>query len=158
MKQTLTAMAVILLMLAASSNAPDLLMDWLMPDPPAETEQTFETVYVEPQAHTISREAEEITQEPEPELWTVTAYCACEKCCPGSADGLTASNRKPTEGITVAADPSIPFGTEVWIEGIGTRLVEDRGSAITGNHIDIYFASHDDARQFGVKQLEVRIK
>jgi len=153
---------VLLWALIACSNAPDLFADWLMPDPPTETEIIHETVSIEPQLMVISREADEIQSvietDPEPEIWTVTAYCACEKCCPGSADGLTASNRRPTEGITVAADPSIPFGTEIWIEGIGSRLVEDRGSAITGNHIDIYFADHEDAREFGIKHLKVRMK
>ena len=33
--------------------------------------------------------------------------------------------------------------------------VEDRGGAIQGNRIDIYFNTHEEALQWGVKYLEV---
>jgi 3D (Asp-Asp-Asp) domain-containing protein len=164
MKRAAVCIFVLLWALIACSNAPDLITNWLLPDPPEEQQLVEEMISIEPQLVAISREAERInyeaepTAEPESEIWTVTAYCACEKCCPGSADGLTASNRRPVEGVTVAADPSVPFGTEILIEGLGTRIVEDRGSAITGNHIDVYFADHETAKQFGVQYLKVSIK
>lgn len=41
---------------------------------------------------------------------TVTHYCTCSRCC-GKSDGITASGRKATPGISVAVDPSIiPLG------------------------------------------------
>jgi 3D (Asp-Asp-Asp) domain-containing protein len=35
--------------------------------------------------------------------------------------------------------------------------VQDRGGAITGNKIDIYFSSHQEALNFGRKTVEVTI-
>lgn len=94
--------------------------------------------------------------------FNVTAYCSCSKCCGVKSDpkyiGLTASGNYAKEGITIAADTDIlPMGTRVYIEGIGERVVQDTGSAINGYDIDLYFNSHEEAKIFGVKQLEVEI-
>lgn len=88
----------------------------------------------------------------------VTAYCACEVCCGESPDGITKSGDVATEGITVGADTNvIPMGTEIYIEGIGYRTVQDTGSGIQGNELDLYFNSHQEALDFGVQYLEVEI-
>lgn len=85
--------------------------------------------------------------------FTITAYCGCKKCSGGS--GKTASGTTPTEGRTIAADTSIlPFGTQVVIDGV-VYTVEDRGSGVTGNHIDIFFATHKKAMAFGKKTMKV---
>ena len=70
--------------------------------------------------------------EPPREVITVeaTAYCACEYCC-GKTDGITASGTKATAGRTIAADPSLPFGTVVVIDG-HEYVVEDRGGGVKG--------------------------
>lgn len=87
----------------------------------------------------------------------VTAYCGCSACC-GKSNGITASGTKATEGRTIAADTSkYPFGTELVIDG-KTYVVEDRGGAISGNRIDVYFNSHSEALQWGVRYCEVKIK
>jgi len=92
----------------------------------------------------------------------VTAYCPCSKCCGSSADGITASNHRIQAGDTfAAADRKYPFGTKMIIPGYDNgRLVEvlDRGGAITGNHIDVFFPTHEQARQWGVKYINVSIK
>ena len=75
-----------------------------------------------------------------------TAYC-CERyphICGGN--GVTASGTVPTPGTTIAADWSIlPAGTWVYIENVGLRRVEDTGSAIKGNRIDVAIDTHDNA-------------
>jgi 3D (Asp-Asp-Asp) domain-containing protein len=87
----------------------------------------------------------------------VSAYCACSKCT-GNTKGITASGAKVQEGVTVAADWSVlPVGTVIDIEGYGTRTVMDKGSAIKGNRLDIYFQKHADAINFGVQYLDVYI-
>ena len=87
----------------------------------------------------------------------ITAYCACKKCC-GKTNGITASGVKAREGITVAADTrKLPFGTNLYIDGVGERTVQDRGGAIKGNKIDIFFNSHQQALKFGVQYKEVFI-
>lgn len=99
-------------------------------------------------------ELPEIDLKPEIEslgLFTLTAYCPCSLCC-GKSDGITASGTTATEGRTIAADTSIlPFGTEVYING-QAYVVEDRGGAIEGNKLDIFFNDHEEALQFGVKK------
>ena len=87
-------------------------------------------------------------------VYKITAYCPCAHCC-GKSTGITASGTKATAGRTIAADTSVlPFGTEVVIDG-HTYTVEDRGGAIKSNKIDIFFNSHQEALNFGVKYIEV---
>lgn len=90
------------------------------------------------------------------EEYVITAYCPCVKCC-GKTDGITASGVKAIEGITIATDKSIPFGTKIYIDGVGERIVQDRGGAIKGNRIDLYFDSHQEALNFGRQTKKVTI-
>lgn len=64
----------------------------------------------------------------------LTTYC--DRCSPGN---VTASGRKPRVGRTIAAGRQWPFGTVVWIEGLGRRVVDDRGGAVH-SHFDVYVA------------------
>lgn len=90
-------------------------------------------------------------------IWAnVSAYCACIKCC-GKTDGITASGTKATAGKTIAAPKQYAFGTKIEIAGMGTYVVEDRGGAITGNKLDVYFDSHSEALKFGRRQLQIRV-
>ncbi|MFO7841479.1 MAG: 3D domain-containing protein [Fidelibacterota bacterium] len=106
----------------------------------------------------------------------VTAYCACQKCTGWKYNwlgrrvyaygpqkgkpkeiGLTASGTKACRGI-IAADTDIyPMGTIMFIEGYGFGRVEDRGSAIKGHHIDLFFKSHDRAMEWGNKIMKVKV-
>lgn len=110
---------------------------------------------------------EEQMQEAEPqETWKslgefkTTGYCKCEACCGVWSDeeATTASGEKATEGVTVAADTSVlPFGSIVRINGEEYE-VQDTGSAVNGNTIDIYYNEHADALAHGVQYAEVEIK
>ena len=88
----------------------------------------------------------------------VTAYCPCEKCCGRFADGITASGHviKPGDRF-VAASPEYTFGTCLIIPGYGKVLVEDRGGSITDGRLDVYFDTHQEALNWGVKILEVKL-
>lgn len=86
-------------------------------------------------------------------VYKLTAYCACTKCC-GKSDGITASGVRAVEGVTIATDSSFPFGTKLYIDG-REYTVQDRGGAIKGNKIDIYFDSHTACLNFGVQYKEV---
>ena len=83
----------------------------------------------------------------------LTGYCACVICC-GKTNGITASGRKAVANHTIAADRRFAFGTQMIINGI-VYTVDDRGGAITGNHIDIYFNTHAEALQFGRRTGDV---
>lgn len=85
----------------------------------------------------------------------IVYYCACEQCC-GKTNGTTASGAKAQDGITVAADTSVlPFGTKLYIEGVGERTVQDRGGAIKGNVIDVYVSSHNKIPSVGTFTTDV---
>ena len=88
---------------------------------------------------------------------TMTAYCACAKCCGKNAKGITASGTRPVEGRTVAASRSIPLGTRIHIEGIGWRIVEDRTAKRFDGRVDVYFRSHAEALRFGKQQRTIKI-
>jgi 3D (Asp-Asp-Asp) domain-containing protein len=95
-----------------------------------------------------------------PRRMLVTAYCPCRVCCGPNAAGITASGRHVSAngGKFVAADPALPFGTLLAIPGYNQgRPVEvlDRGGAIKGDHLDVYFPTHDEAKRWGKQWLMV---
>ena len=89
------------------------------------------------------------------QVYKITAYCSCAKCC-GKATGRTAMGTKATAGRTVAASGKFAFGTKLNING-HVYTVEDRGGAINGNKIDIYVNSHAEALAWGVRYLPVSV-
>ena len=88
--------------------------------------------------------------------FTATAYCGCAKCC-GKSTGRTASGTMATQGRTVAMPSSYKFGTKIEIQGMGNYVVEDRGGAIKGNRIDIFFSNHQSALNFGKRTINLRV-
>lgn len=91
----------------------------------------------------------------------VTAYCACTLCCGPNAQGLTASGKdvEYNNGQFVAADAKVfHFGQKLIIPGYaGNQPVEviDRGGAIKGNKLDLFFPTHEAALQWGRQHLDV---
>ncbi|MGI8750984.1 MAG: 3D domain-containing protein, partial [Acidimicrobiales bacterium] len=69
--------------------------------------------------------------------------------------GVTASGAM-TGPETVAVDPSvIPLGSTIHIQGVGTRVAQDTGGAITGHRLDIWEPSAAQCDAFGVETLQV---
>ncbi len=123
---------------------------------------------VEP-TQTLDIPAVEKQEEPEKEFigeFTITYYCSCQKCCGvwatkrpvvnGKEIVYTASGAIAEVGITVAVDPSkIPYGTKLYIEGVGYRVAQDCGGAIRENRIDVYMADHEAALEAGKHSANV---
>ena len=88
----------------------------------------------------------------------VTAYCPCETCCDEYADGITKIGTIATSGRTIAVDPDeIPLGSTVYIDG-HQYIAEDIGGQIQGKRIDLYFDSHDEALEWGVRYKIVKVQ
>lgn len=91
-----------------------------------------------------------------------SAYCACVKCC-GKTNGITASGAKATAWYTVAAGKGYPMGTIIYIPALSNKpnggwfVVQDRGGAISNNKLDIFCSTHNEALQFGRRNLECYI-
>ncbi len=91
-----------------------------------------------------------------------SAYCSCAKCT-GKTNGITSSGARASAWHTVAAGSMYPIGTKMYIPALansvndGWFVVEDRGGAISNNKIDIYMNSHQEAINFGRKNLEVYV-
>lgn len=99
-------------------------------------------------------------------LLALVALTACAWTAKGT--GTQPAESEPTEppavaavaeqGVTIAADWDVlPPGTIVYIDGLGERVVQDRGGAIKGNAVDIYFEDHDEALVFGRQAVRLYI-
>ena len=120
-----------------------------------DTEQTAEEAAAE-ESTEAAEAAEETTSSADGQgtylgCFTLTAYCACSKCCGAYASGHTASGTVPQQGVTVAMG-GVPFGTQLSING-HVYTVEDRGTAY--GHVDIFFNNHAEALAFGMKSADV---
>lgn len=87
-------------------------------------------------------------------MFTTTGYCNCERCNSGG-HALTYSGTVPKAAHTISADLSLyPIGTKLMIGDI-IYTVEDKGTHVSGNWIDVYYDDHDDAWNHGLKTEEV---
>lgn len=84
------------------------------------------------------------------DTFDVTAYCDY---------GETRSGRITKENHTIASDWSvIPKGTKVMIENRPyIYTVEDTGSKVKGNRVDIYMPDYNDCINWGIPEKEVYI-
>ena len=125
----------------------------MYPEAEAESIETAVTVTPEPTQEPMptTEPTTEPTEEPVEEYppvepmkllgtYKITGYDPlCEHCC-GKSDGITASGAMAVPGYT-AAMADVPFGTVLYIDGIGTVVVQDRGPA--PGIIDIACVDHD---------------
>jgi 3D (Asp-Asp-Asp) domain-containing protein len=83
--------------------------------------------------------------------FTVTKYIPRSPAYGKFNDGLTATLTKadPDKRI-VAVDPKlVPYGSWLWVEGLGWYRAEDCGSAIKGFRLDLLTATEKEAFDFG---------
>jgi 3D (Asp-Asp-Asp) domain-containing protein len=63
--------------------------------------------------------------------------------------------------VFAAADRRYSFGTQMIVPGYNNgRAVEvlDRGGVIRGERLDVFFHSHQEALNWGVRYLDVKIR
>lgn len=84
----------------------------------------------------------------------ITAYSYSE----GNGENYyTASGAIPKPYVTVAVDPKvIPYGTVLYVEGVGEVVAEDCGSAVKGKVIDLHIG-YDNPEEWGRQNREVWI-
>lgn len=114
----------------------------------AEENQQVATVFTP----TVVEEAVE-----EEMIVTATAYTAyCTGCSGTTAYGIDL--RSNPDQKVIAVDPRIiPLGTKVWVEGYGEAIAGDTGGAIKGNKIDVFIPSHENAMEWGVKKVKIKV-
>jgi 3D (Asp-Asp-Asp) domain-containing protein len=93
--------------------------------------------------------------------WSLTMVATAYDPGPGScgrfASGYTAVGMKAGKGV-VAVDPRlIPLGSTVYIEGYGSGVAGDVGSAIKGRRIDLGFDTRAEALQWGRRRVTVYV-
>ncbi|WP_404449440.1 LysM peptidoglycan-binding domain-containing protein [Sutcliffiella horikoshii] len=134
---------------------------------PAEEAPAEESVTEAPAEEAPAEEpAEEPAQEEEtaadPEVaqeltMTATAYTAtCEGCSGITATGINLLENPDMKVISVDPDV-IPLGSKVWVEGYGEAIAGDTGGAIKGNKIDIFIPEYEDAVNYGVQEVQVKV-
>lgn len=135
-----------------------------------ETETEYE---IETEVFTEEYIVIQTQQETEPQtelislgIFTVTAYCSCEKCCgewankrPLDENGnpivYGASGEQLIADYSIAVDLDlIPYGETIYINDM-PYVAHDKGSAIQGKKIDIYMSSHQKALEWGRQTMEV---
>lgn len=82
----------------------------------------------------------------------ITFYCPCATCNPGNP-GRSALCKPLVVGQSSAMGRSYPLGSLIYIEGIGFRIVDDRG--VPNSTVDVCVASHAEAYKLGVRYCNV---
>jgi 3D (Asp-Asp-Asp) domain-containing protein len=103
------------------------------------------------------------SKEYEVQVMNITKYAPLSPLAEEGSDfsgdpSLTASGDKVVPGETAAAGPNIPFGTEIYVEGLGWRTVNDRGRLVGPNDIDLAAATKEESIEFGRQKRLVIIK
>ena len=77
----------------------------------------------------------------------LAAYCPCESCS-GHWGRQTYSGKTAMPYHTVAADLSVMnIGDTITING-EEYVVEDKGGKVKGDHLDIFFMTHEEVEAF----------
>lgn len=86
-------------------------------------------------------------------IFKISGYCNCSICSGGNT--YTYSGTVPQANHTISADlDRFPLGTKLYIDGV-VYTVEDMGGGVLGDRLDIFFDTHEEALDYGVKELEV---
>ena len=89
--------------------------------------------------------------------FTLTAFCPCYECSEGFGRKCAMKGHYATSDHTVAVDEYlINLGDKLLING-KEYVAEDTGGAVNGEKIDIFFDTHEEVEEFGVRYGDVKI-
>ncbi len=102
----------------------------------------------------------EPTATPTPgEAWKLTFYSSSPQ---EGTDRTTASGMPVSRGVLAVPNrngtPVIPYGTEVYLEGMGEYTVLDTGGGLQGRHADAWVPTRREAFRLGVKHVTMTVK
>lgn len=69
--------------------------------------------------------------------------------------GNTASGEAVHDRGVAVDRRMFPFGTQLYIEGVGWRIANDTGGSVRGNRLDIWLPNVEDCIAFGRRTLDV---
>ena len=96
-----------------------------------------------------------------PSVVTLNASAYCAASCGGNT--RTSSGATASSWYTVAAGSAYPVGTVIYIPYFANKpnggwfVVQDRGGAISNNHLDVWMDSMGECLSFGRRSLECYI-
>ncbi len=108
-------------------------------------------------APTVSRGSSAAPQGKQVLTMVATGYDGCYECNKPYYGKPSYIGLPLRRGI-VAVDPKvIPMGTRLYVEGYGEAIAADQGNAINGNRIDLFFDTHQQGLNWGIKTVKVTI-
>lgn len=91
------------------------------------------------------------------EEYVATAYLPIDPM-EGRHSGLTATGALARPYFTVAVDPMVvPINSWIWIDGLGWWKAQDTGNAIRGKKIDLCLSTREEACEFGVRKMRIKV-
>lgn len=82
--------------------------------------------------------------------WKCTAYCTeRRKHICGTGSGITSSGEPVQANVSVAVNKAnlewLPYGTKIYIEDVGVRVIQDTGGGVAKNQFDCANGTHEEA-------------
>lgn len=137
------------------------------------SETTFKVTYIDDKEYTREKIKKETTRKPKDkiieyglmidktvpsELSYSRVYRGCRAVSYNySETRYTASGRRCEYGIAAVDTGVFPFGTRLYISGYGYAVAADRGSAITGTTVDLYFDHRVQCMTWGAQTVDIYV-
>ena len=136
-------------------------------------ESTFRVTYIDGKEYSREKTKTETTKEPKNRITEYGLminmavhenlnYSRVYKNCRAvsynySETRYTASGRKCEYGVAAVDTDVFPFGTRLYIAGYGYAVAADRGTAITGTTVDLYFDYRIQCLTWGAQTVDIYV-
>ncbi len=136
-------------------------------------ESTFRVTYIDGKEYSREKTKTETTKEPKNQITEYglminmavpenLSYSRVYKNCRAVSYNYgetryTASGRKCEYGVAAVDTDVFPFGTRLYIAGYGYAVAADRGTAITGTTVDLYFDHRIQCMTWGAQTVDIYV-